>query len=69
MWPTVVDRHVQSIEHELGSQVVRNGPADDLPCVGVQHEGELKPALPGSDVSDVRSPQVVWSFWGEVALH
>ena len=44
--------------------------ADGLAVAFLQiTEGEVKPAFPGSDVSDVRNPQVVWSFWGEVALH
>jgi hypothetical protein len=36
LWPAVVDRHVQRIEHELGLQVVRHRPANDPSGVGVQ---------------------------------
>src|SRR5215204_3016080 len=62
LWTASVDRHVQRIEHELSPQVVRHGPADDLPGVGVEHEGEVEPSLPGTDVGDVRDRRVVRAF-------
>src|SRR3954469_3786161 len=36
---------------------------------GVQHKREVKPALPASDVGDVRHPEAIWRLWGEVAFH
>src|SRR5215208_642106 len=69
LWPASVDRHVQCIEHELGPQVVRHGPANDLPGVGVEYEREVEPSLPGTHVRDVRDPQAVRGPGGEVALH
>src|SRR5215210_1817271 len=68
-WAASVDRHVQSIKHEIGFQVVRHGPADDLSGVCVEHEGEVEPSLPGPDVGDVRHPQPIRSLRGEVTLH
>jgi hypothetical protein len=59
LWAASVDRHVQRIEHEPGPQVVRHGPANDLPGVGVEHEREVEPSLPGTVVRDVCDPQAV----------
>jgi hypothetical protein len=36
LWPAVVDRHVQSIEHELAREVVPHRPANDPSGVGIQ---------------------------------
>src|SRR5215216_1724296 len=69
LWPASVDRHVQRIEHELGPQVVRHRPADDPTGVGIQHEGEVEPALPCPDVGYARHPQAIRCFGSEVALH
>ena len=69
LWPAGVDSHVEGIEHDLGSQVVRHRPADDPSGVGVQDEREVEPALPGPDVRDVCDPKTIRSPWGEVAPH
>src|ERR687897_524576 len=68
-WTASVDRHVHRVEDQLRPEVVRHGPAYDLSGVGVEHEGEVEPPLPGPDVGDVRYPQAVRSFGSEVALH
>src|SRR5215213_856420 len=46
-WPASVDSHVQSVENQLRLETVCHGPADDLAGVGIQHEREVEPALPG----------------------
>src|SRR5215208_4286330 len=68
-WPASVDGHVHSIENQFRPKVVRHGPSYDSPGVSVEHEREVEPAFPGSDVSDVRDPQAIRSLRGEVAFH
>src|SRR5215207_10963140 len=68
-WTASVDRHVHRVEDQLRPEVVRHGPAYDLSGVGVEHEGEVEPPLPGPDVGYVRNPQPIRSFGSEVALH
>lgn len=43
-------------------------PADDHPAPDVDHEGQIAPALPGSDEGEIGDPELVGSRSGEVAL-
>jgi hypothetical protein len=68
-WPARVNGHVHGIEDQFRPKVVRHGPSYDPPGVSVEHEREVEPAFPASDVSDVRDPQAIRSLRGEVAFH
>src|SRR5215218_6016063 len=60
------DRHLQSIDDELGPQVCGHRPADHLAAAGIKNEGQIHEALCGTDVSYVRNPYAVRLFRGEV---
>jgi hypothetical protein len=62
-------RHVQGVYHYPGSQVGGHRPADHPPRVGIQNERQIHPALPTSEIRDVRHPQPVRGLGCEVALH
>ena len=66
--PTLPERHVEGIEHELCAQVVGHGPADHAAAEGIQHDGEVQEPGPGGDVGDVRDPEPIGCVGGEVAL-
>src|ERR687893_277419 len=68
-WPASVDGHVHGIEDQFRPKVVRHGPSYDSAGVSVEHEREVEPAFPGSEVSDVRHPQAIRSLRAEVAFH
>ena len=52
--PTVPERHVEGIEHELCAQVVGHGPAHHAAAEGIQHDGEEQEPGPGGDVDPMR---------------
>src|SRR4029077_5083981 len=53
---------------QLGAQMIRHRPADDLAAVEVHDRGQIKPALISLDVGDVGEPDPVWRGGDEVAL-
>jgi hypothetical protein len=65
---TARDGHLERVDDELGAEVVGERPADDRPAVAVHHRGEIQPALPRSDVGDVRAPEAVDRGRVKVAL-
>ena len=48
------DRHVESIEHELGLEIVTHRPADDTPREGVEDNGQIEKARPCREWSKKR---------------
>jgi hypothetical protein len=63
------ERHLQSVEDELGAEMISHRPADDPAGEEVLDVREIEPALPRADVGDVRRPRAVRRQWVEVALH
>jgi transposase len=59
--------HLQSVDHELRAEMVGHRPADHLPGVDVEDEGEIQKALPSMDVSNIRRPDLIRSCGSEVA--
>jgi hypothetical protein len=60
--------HVESIEHELGLQIVAHRPADDPAREGIQHDSQVEEPGPGRDVGDVRDPEPVRRIGVEVPV-
>jgi hypothetical protein len=46
--------HLQSVDHELHAEMVGHRPADHLPGVDVEDEGEIQKAFLSMDVSYIR---------------
>src|SRR5882724_11723865 len=57
--PPVVDRLLQRIEHEAGVRRPAGPPANDTPCVDIDHKGYVDEARPCRDICEVRDPQDV----------
>jgi hypothetical protein len=53
------DRHVQRIEDQLGPQMRRHGPPDDLPTPRTEHDREEQEPCPRRDVGDVGDPELI----------
>jgi hypothetical protein len=62
-------RHVQRLEHELGSEMVGHRPAHDPPAERVEHHRQEQKTRPGRDVGDIGDPQTVGGIGHELALH
>jgi hypothetical protein len=60
--------HLEGLDHQFGPHVVGHGPAHDPSAVGVDHDGQIEPALPGAVLGDVSDPQSVRPVRGEVTL-
>src|SRR5690349_13766878 len=54
---TLLDGHVQRVEHELGAEMGRHRPADDATTPNVEHDGEVEEPSPGGDVRDIGDPE------------
>ena len=67
--PPCLKRHVQRVEHQLAGKCRRHRPADDAAAVSVEHHREIQKAGPGRYISDVRHPQPIRPFGGEVAIN
>src|SRR5215207_2044185 len=59
-------RHLQGVDHELGSHVRGHRPTDDLARMGVQDEGQVEEAFLSWYVCDVRQPDPVGPTGHEV---
>ncbi len=57
--PSLLERHLEGVEHEFGTQVVGHGPTDDAPAADVQYHRQVQEARPGRHVGNVRHPQFV----------
>jgi hypothetical protein len=53
------DRHLPGVVDEAVSRVRRELPADDPPREDVEHDCQVRPALPGAYVGEVTDPQLV----------
>src|SRR4029077_2123878 len=61
------DRHVESVEHDAGLQVGREGPSDDPARPGVENDRKVEKAGQRRQEGDVGHPQLVRSLGYEVA--
>jgi hypothetical protein len=66
---SLVQRHLERVEHEVGSHVARELPADDLAAVSVDHEAEKHQALPAAQIGEVSEPHLIRAGGLEVTLH
>src|SRR5215217_2220924 len=66
--PAVFERHPQRVEDELGAHVVGHRPAHDPAREDVLDRRQVEPALPGSEVGDVRDPKTVGAVGSERAV-
>jgi hypothetical protein len=64
----MLDGHGQAVEHEPGAQMIRHGPSDHPPAIGIDHDRQVEEALPGGQVGDVSDPEPVGRGGGEGAL-
>ena len=60
-------RHVESVEHDAGLQIGREGPADDPARPGVENDREVEKAGQRRQEGDVGHPQLVRPLGHEVA--
>ena len=65
----LADGHGQGLEHQLGAQMVGQGPTDHAAAPGVDNDGQVQPASPSGDVGDIGHPQAVRPLGAEIALH
>jgi hypothetical protein len=65
--PTV-QRHLERVDDELGTQVVGHRPAHDQPGEQVLDVREVQESVPGRDVGDVGRPDQVRAIGAEVPL-
>lgn len=66
---SLVQCHVERVEHELGPEVCRHGPADDPTTERIEHCREIQKACPRRHVHDVGDPELVRCARGEFALY
>jgi len=65
---SIPQRHLQRIEHQLGSEVAGHAPADHPPAPGVDDDRQVQEPLPGRQVGDVGAPQRIRLADAEVPL-
>src|SRR3546814_11224539 len=58
-WPPIMDRLLQSIEHEAGMRRPAHPPAYDIAGINVDHEGYVDEPSPRRGIGEVRHPQHV----------
>ena len=63
-----LDGHHQGRACQLGAHVVAHRPADNFAGTEIQHCGEVKPALAGGDIGDVRKPLFIGPEGPEVPV-
>src|SRR5271155_46145 len=61
------ERHVESVEHDAGLQIGREGPSDDPARPGVENDREVEKAGQRRQEGDVGHPQLVRPLGHEVA--
>jgi hypothetical protein len=59
----LAERHLESVEDEVGAHVRRELPADDHPAVGVDHEGEEDESFPAAQVGRGPPPRARSAAW------
>ena len=60
--------HLQGGQGQFRTQMVGQGPADDLPRAAVELGGQVPPALCPGDVRDIRDPGTVQRVWRELPV-
>jgi len=60
-------RHVESLEHQLGAQIRLHRPAHDASTEGVEYYRQIEKAGPGRDVGDIGHPEPIGRGRAEVA--
>lgn len=63
--PAPPPSHVQSVEDQLGAQVIGDRPSDDAAGEDVQDDRAVDPALSGAVLGDVGDPEPVRAVGGE----
>lgn len=66
---TAKPSHIDRVEHELGSQMVRDRPAHAAPGEDIDHGSAVDPSLARAVLSDVCHPEFVGPIRDEPALH
>ena len=66
--PALAEGHVESIQNQLGAQVVGHCPADDLAAPDIHDDRQIEEARHGRDVGDVGNPQLVRAGCLKVAV-
>ena len=66
--PTLAEGHVQGVQNQLGSQMVRHRPTDDPAAPDIHDDRQVEEARRGRDIGDIRDPQPVWTVRLEVAV-
>jgi len=64
----MLKRHLQRVEDELGAHVIGHRPAHDPAREDVLDSRQVEPALPGSEVGDVRDPEPIRALSRERAV-
>ena len=60
---------LQSVESQICHQSRRRSPADNASSKDIDHKGHVSEATPGSDVRQIRDPELVRAHRAEVAIH
>ena len=66
--PTLAERHVERIEHQMTIDTPTHGPANDASRVQIHNDRQVQPTLSGPQVGDVRGPALVRCLGREVLL-
>lgn len=67
--PALPDGHVESIQDELGPEVVSHGPTDDAPGEGVQDNGQIQEPGPCRQWSKKRRALLLPEPYGRLSAH
>src|SRR6516162_4253582 len=57
LWAPLPERHVESIEHQLGGKRRRHRPANDPSTEHIEHDREIDEAYPRRNIRDIGHPQ------------
>src|SRR3954467_6712663 len=63
-----LQRLLERVDDELGTEVVLERPANDAAAVAVDDDCEVDPALPGAQVGDVGGPERSDALGAQVAV-
>lgn len=66
---SLLECHVERVEHDFGPEMRRHRPADDPATEGVEHYGEIQKSGPCRHIRDVSDPEFVRCTCSEIALN
>jgi hypothetical protein len=66
--PALLQGHADRVEDELTAQMIGHGPSHDPARAGIDDHGQVKEALPGPQIGDIRDPQPVRHRCAELAV-